>query len=174
MAVSIYLAFMLLSIHQFPETQEKLSTNDDEYFNMFVQEVRRYYPFFPFLGARVRRSFIWNDLYFKKGALTLLDLYATNHDASIWEEPNKFMPERFKNRQENPFDFIPQGGGDYWLGHRCAGEGATIKIMKTSLKFMVNEMSYDMPKQDYSYSFVSIPSIPKSKLILTNVRRCQA
>ena len=33
---------------------------------MFVQEVRRYYPFTPFLGARVKKDFVWNKCEFKE------------------------------------------------------------------------------------------------------------
>ncbi len=43
--------------------------------------------------------------------------------------------------------------------------------MKVSLEFLVNKMEYDVPKQDLSYSMVSMPSIPNSKMIINNVKR---
>lgn len=110
-------------------------------------------------------------LYFEKGTLTLLDLYGTNHDTNIWGNPEVFQPSRFENWDGSPFSFIPQGGGDYYLGHRCAGEWVTIEMMKVSLDFLVNQMTYDVPEQDLSYSKVSIPSLPKSKVIINNVQR---
>ena len=33
---------------------------DDRDFEAFVQEVRRFYPFFPFNGAKVKEDFVWN------------------------------------------------------------------------------------------------------------------
>lgn len=57
---------------------------------MFVQEVRRFYPFFPFAAAEVKTDFTWKDYTFEKGTLTLLDLYGTNHDTNIWGIPKCF------------------------------------------------------------------------------------
>ncbi len=57
----------------------------------------------------------------------MLDIYGTNHDPKIWDNPDLFNPSRFKNWKGSPFNFIPQGGGDYWLGHRCAVNGSLLK-----------------------------------------------
>ncbi len=81
----------------------------NDYQKMFVQEVRRFYPFFPFVAARVKQDFTWNGYQFTEGTLTLLDLYGTNHDQKLWEHPNMFYPERFAQWQGSPFSFIPQG-----------------------------------------------------------------
>lgn len=82
-----------------------------------------------------------------------------------------FSPDRFSKWEGSPFDFIPQGGGDYFMGHRCAGEWVTIQIMKVSLEYLVNQMEYEVPNQDLSYSIVSMPSIPHSKVVLKNVKQ---
>lgn len=169
-AIAVYINFLALAIHHFPEEVERLKTQGDEYSTMFIQEVRRYYPFFPVVTALVKDNFTWNGYQFKKGTLTMLDVYGTNHDPKIWDNPELFNPSRFENWQESPFSFIPQGGGDYWLGHRCAGEWVTIEIMKVSLDYLVNRMTYNVPKQDLSYSMVSMPSIPNSKMIINNVK----
>ncbi|WP_409288415.1 cytochrome P450 [Peribacillus sp. SCS-37] len=64
---------------------------------MFVQEVRRYYPFGPFPGAGIKEEFAWKSCEFKKGGLVLLDVYGTNHDPCLWKEPDWFIPERFRD-----------------------------------------------------------------------------
>src|SRR5699024_11669975 len=67
-AVSVYIAFCALALHDFPEEKEKLETSVNEmYYQMFVQEVRRYYPFFPMAVARVRKDFLWKGHDFKEG-----------------------------------------------------------------------------------------------------------
>ncbi len=170
-AIAVYITFSALAVHHYPEEREKLKSGNEKSVQMFVQEVRRYYPFFPFAAAEVKEDFIWKDYTFEKGTLTLLDLFGTNHDPAIWDNPEVFQPSRFENWDGSPFSFIPQGGGDYYLGHRCAGEWVTIEIMKVSLNFLVNQMTYDIPEQDLSYSLVSIPSMPKSKIIIQNVQR---
>lgn len=154
-----------------PEEAAKVKSSDDETAQRFIQEVRRYYPFFPALVAQVREDFVWNGYEFPKDTLTLLDVYGTNHDPKIWNEPDLFNPDRFIDWKGSPFGFIPQGGGDYDMGHRCAGEWVTIEVMKISLDYLANRMNYDVPEQDLSFSVVSMPSIPNSKLILTNIKR---
>lgn len=170
-AISIYIAFTVLAVHHHPEEREKLKSKNGNYAKMFVQEVRRFYPFFPFVAALVKKDFTWNGFQFEAGTLTLLDLYGTNHDPKIWDQPDVFLPERFNNWEGSPFSFIPQGGGDYFMGHRCAGEWVTIEIMKVSLEYLVNRMDYDVPEQDLSYSLVSIPSIPRSKIVIKNIKQ---
>ncbi|WP_164670779.1 cytochrome P450 [Virgibacillus doumboii] len=170
-AIGRYVTFGALAMHEYPETKEKLQSGDEAYNRMFVQEVRRYYPFGPFLGARVRSNFSWSGHNFNKGTLVFLDVYGTNHDPDLWEEPDKFKPERFTDWEGSPFDFIPQGGGDYNMGHRCAGEWVTIELMRESLEFLANRIEYDVPNQDLSFSMVRMPSIPKSRFVLRNVRR---
>lgn len=171
-AIAIYINFLALAIHHYPEERKKLiSENEERYADMFVQEVRRFYPFFPFVAALVKNDFTWNGYKFEKDTLTLLDLYGTNHDSKIWENPEIFQPNRFAKKETNPFDFIPQGGGEYFMGHRCAGEWVTIEVMKVSLDYLAKRMNYDVPDQDLSFSMVRIPSIPHSKVILKSVKR---
>lgn len=64
-AISVYVDFTILAVHQYPEQVDKLHQKEFSYEN-FIQEVRRYYPFFPFATARVKQDFIWNDYPFKK------------------------------------------------------------------------------------------------------------
>lgn len=170
-AISIFINFTMLALQHYPEEKKKLKSEDGKYATMFIQEVRRYYPFFPLAAARVRKDFVWNDYMFEENTLTCLDLYGTNHDPEVWENPDLFNPLRFAEWEGSPFDFIPQGGGEYLMGHRCAGEWVTIEIMKESLNYLMNGIEYEVPEQDLSYSLVSIPSIPHSKIIIQNIKR---
>jgi len=169
-AISIYICYVALALHQHPDEIEKVKRNDD-YAKMFIQEVRRYYPFFPVIPGIVKKDFTWKDYDFKKGTLTMLDIYGTNHDPKIWNNPDLFQPSRFMNWDSNPFSFIPQGGGDHYLGHRCAGEWITIDVMKIALDVFANHITYELPKQDLSYSFANMPSMPKSKIIMQNIQK---
>lgn len=173
-AIATYVTFGALAINMYPECKNKLMEGNNEYLTMFAQEVRRYYPFGPFLGAKVRSQFIWQDYLFKKDDLAFLDIFGTNHDSKVWNNPNEFRPERFMGRTDNPFNFIPQGGGDAKMGTRCPGEGLTLELLKVSLDFLVHQLEYDVPLQDLNYSFRRIPTLPKSKFIMTNIRRREA
>ncbi|SFC91477.1 fatty-acid peroxygenase [Bacillus sp. OV322] len=170
-AISVFINFLVLAVHHYPDEKEKLRSDNENYAQMFVQEVRRFYPFFPFAAALVKKDFIWRDYKFEEGTLTLLDLYGTNHDPQIWDSPDVFNPGRFAGWESSPFSFIPQGGGDYFMGHRCAGEWVTVEVLKTSLDYLVNNLEYTVPAQDLSYSMVKMPSVPESKVVLSQVKR---
>ena len=120
-AVAAYIVFEALALHDHPKCREKLRQPGNEtYVEWFVQEVRRFYPFFS--GGFVRRDFTWKGYVFPRGRRALLDLYGTNRDPRVWESPDTFRPERFASAPADPFAFVPQGGGDPRLDHRCAGE----------------------------------------------------
>jgi len=169
-AISTYITFMALALYENPEYKDKLRTGDEDELERFVQELRRYYPFTPFLGAKVKKDFAWNGCDFKKDTLVLLDVYGINHDSRIWEKPFEFQPERFREWTYDPYEFIPHGGGNPAMGHRCPGEGITIEILKTTLGFLVNKVQFNVPDQDLSYDMASIPTLPGSGFIINNIR----
>lgn len=168
-AIARFVVFEALALHRNPQYSEKIKNEDDEYIHSFVQEVRRFYPFFPFVAAIVTEPFSWQGVEFPKKRRVLLDLYATTHDQRLWENPEAFHPERFNNREATPFDLIPQGGGDHYKNHRCAGEWITIKLMEISLSLLVNEMNYEVPEQNLEIDMARIPAIPKSRFEINDV-----
>lgn len=171
-AVSRFITFAALAIYTNPECKQKLILGNNKYLWCFVQEVRRYYPFFPFVAARTRKSFEWNDYHFPANQQVLLDLYGTNHDPVIWENPEEFRPERFLQWDENSFNFIPQGDGDYYPNHRCAGEWIAIELMKKGTEFLVHNLQYDVPYQNLTVEMSRMPALPKSRFIINNVNIC--
>lgn len=170
-AVSTFIVFMALALYDYPKHSQKLLSGDDKELENFIQEVRRYYPFTPFVGAIVKKHFSWNQCEFMKGTLVLLDVYGINHDSRLWDNPYSFDPERFRDFNGDPFAFIPHGGGDPAKGHRCPGEGFTVEIMKVSLDFLVNKIDYIVPEQDLSYDMGKIPTFPKSGFIMSSIKQ---
>jgi fatty-acid peroxygenase len=169
-AIARFVTFGLLALHEHPKCREKI-VEDDDYLHYFVQEVRRYYPFFPLLAARARKDFEWNGYRFRKSRKVLLDLYGTNHDARTWDAPDAFQPERFAAWDAHAFGFIPQGGGDHRQGHRCPGEWITVELMKQALMLLTNEVDYAVPLQDLHVDLGRMPALPASGFIVNEVRR---
>lgn len=167
-AIARYIVFAVHALHENPASKERLNSEED--YRNFVQEVRRFYPFFPFVAAKVKKGFSWDNVDFPRGRRVLLDLYATNHDEAKWENPDEFNPLRFRNWKGDPFSFIPQGGGDHYHNHRCAGEWVTIQLSITALEMLVNKMDYTLPPQDLNISKRRIPAIPKSRIRLSSIR----
>lgn len=169
-AISVWVAMIGLALHEHPEAAEKLQDANQEQLEWFIQEVRRYYPFFPVAVARVAIDFEWQGYEFKEGTLTLLDLYGTNRHPDDWSEPEVFSPERFEGWQQTPFNFISQGGGSYDFGHRCAGEFITIVVMRTTFDFLVNHLEFEVPDQDFSFEYNDIPAVPNDKVKIKPTR----
>lgn len=167
-AVARYLVYLAHALHENQVFTEPLKT-EKKLNHCFVQEVRRHYPFFPFVAAKTVKSFDWHGVRFKKNTRVLLDLYSTNHDGKLWPEPNKFDPYRFREQSVNSFNLIPQGGGDFHKNHRCAGEWITIRLMEKGLDLLINKMKYNVPPQDLTISLSRIPAIPKSRFIMSGV-----
>ena len=169
-AVGRFIVFAALALHEHPEFRAKLRNGTDDDFERFVQEVRRFYPFFPFAGGRALTDFSWHGHEFAKGTWFLLDLYGTNHDGEVWDHPDTFDPEHFRDWDHSPYNFIPQGGGDFDFGHRCPGEWITINILRETLRLLVTGMTYDVPEQDLRVNLATMPTLPKSGFVISNVR----
>ena len=169
-AVARFVTFAALALHEYPECARELRTGDDGHLERFVQEVRRFYPFFPFVGGRAREDFGWRGRRFARGSWVLLDLYGTNRDARIWGDPEVFRPDRFRQWDGSPFGFIPQGGGDHYADHRCAGEWITIELVKGAVRVLTGSMRYEVPEQDLSIDLSRMPAVPRSRFVISGVR----
>ncbi|MFD1083747.1 cytochrome P450 [Micromonospora andamanensis] len=169
-AVARFVVFTALALHDHPAWRQRV-TGDADAAGQFVQEVRRYYPFFPVTAARVRRDFDWQGYHFPRGRRVLLDLYGTDHHPELWPEPERFRPERFAGWPGDPYTLIPQGGGDHLHGHRCAGEWITIELMKRSLAVLTEVIRYDVPPQNLTVDLSRMPALPASGFVITAVRR---
>ena len=94
-----------------------------------------------------------------------------DRDPRSWERPDAFWPERFRDRDVTAFTPIPQGGGDPYANHRCAGEGITIEIMKRAVRLLTTEMRYEVPAQDLTIDMSRMPAVPRSRFVISNVKR---
>jgi fatty-acid peroxygenase len=81
-----------------PGVKERLREDDPAYAVAFAHELRRFYPFAPFLGGRAVTDLEWRGEPIPSGTMILLDLYGQNHDPGLWDEPYAFAPQRFVGR----------------------------------------------------------------------------
>ena len=132
--------------------------------------MRRYYPFTPLLGARVRVAFTWRGHRFEPGMLVLLDVHGIDHDERLWADPHAFQPERFAHWDGSAFSLVPQGGGEHFDGHRCAGEWLTLETLKTTALLLATAMTYEVPAQDLRIDLTRMPTLPASGFLMRQVR----
>jgi fatty-acid peroxygenase len=167
-ATAVYVVFLAHALHLHPEAA--LAAGESAAARIaFLQEVRRFYPFFPSLIARTRRPFTWRGLTFQQDRQVILDLYGTNHDRQAWGDPAAFRPDRFEARPPGPFDFVPQGGGDHLAGHRCPGEWIVLEILERSFEVLTRQIRYEVPEQNLSIDVRRLPALPRSGFVVRDV-----
>ncbi|XP_027213908.1 cytochrome P450 307a1 [Penaeus vannamei] len=93
----------------------------------------------------------------EKGAIVLPNIFGMNTDSELWDEPEKFMPERFivDGQLKKPSHFIPFSTGK----RACVGSKVVGYIT-----FMV--MSTVFQKYDVSLPEGTTPVLPKGKISL--------
>lgn len=164
-AIAQLIVFCALAMHEYPHVKTALRTGNPDYLHWFIQEVRRFYPFFPFLAAYTRHPFSWNGYAFPDQTLTLLDIYGTHHHHSDWPQADHFLPSRFQTWQEDGFHLLANGGGEY-SHHRCPGEWITVTLLQEVVALLVNDLDYAVPTQNLNLSLRNIPTLPSSGFIL--------
>jgi fatty-acid peroxygenase len=167
-AVAVYVTFIVHALQAHPDCAARVR-DEEGYAELFVQEVRRWYPFFPSTVARVRKDFEWKGYFFDKGKRAVLDLYGTNHDPRSWAQPENFDPERFRDVAADPFSLVPQGGGDPHKGHRCPGEAITVAIMTMAARFLTRRLRYRLDHQDLAIDTSRLPALPRQRLAFIGV-----
>lgn len=160
-AVTWFVAFAGHALDRWPGTRARLRAGDDEYTLAFVHELRRFYPFAPFLGARARHDLTFQHTSIPAGALVLLDIYGQHHDQRVWPDPYEFRPERFLGRRVGAFELIPQGGGDPRTGHRCPGEKITVAVLGTLVQRLAR-LDYYLPPQNTAIDLSRVPARVRS------------
>jgi fatty-acid peroxygenase len=164
-AMAWFVAFAGHAIHRWPEHRDRLRDEDRAYATAFAHEVRRFYPFAPFVGGRAVEDLTWRGESIPAHALVLLDLFGQNHDAALWPEPYRFDPGRFLGRVPDRDLLIPQGGGDRAAGHRCPGEDVTVALLAAFASWLAR-LSYEVPPQDLTISLRRIPALPRSRFVI--------
>ncbi|WP_144790147.1 cytochrome P450 [Kocuria palustris] len=166
-AVERFIVFAALALDQNPRWRESFAAGDESGLEPFVQEVRRFYPFFPAVPGRVKEPFEWRGHRFGTGDWVILDLYGTCHDRRLWTDPQSFQPERFQGFSwaESPNTLIAQGAGRHSEDHRCPGEWSTVELLKRVVR-QLSAADYEVPVQDLSIPLNRFPALPRSGFVL--------
>ncbi|HEX2130111.1 MAG TPA: cytochrome P450 [Actinophytocola sp.] len=163
-AVCWFVAFAGHALHRWPEHRRRLAAGG--MVTEFVHELRRFYPFAPFVAGRAVTDLTWEGEQIPEGSLVLLDLWGHNHDARYWDEPFRFRPERFAGREVGEFDLVPQGAGDPRTNHRCPGESFTVALLEAIVPRLA-ALGHQVPAQDLRISLHRIPARVRSGMIIT-------
>ncbi|EPH41158.1 cytochrome P450 [Streptomyces aurantiacus] len=167
-AITWYAVFGAHALHRNPGLRERLATDSEGYARAFAHELRRFYPFAPFVAGLAPDDVQWRGEAIPEGTLVLLDLYGQNHDPELWHDPYMFDPDRFLGREPGRDELVPQGGGEAAEGHRCPGEDITLAVLSTLLPRLAR-LQYQVPEQDLRIPLSRMPTGPRSGFVISEV-----
>lgn len=172
-AITWLVTFAAHALHTRPTVRRRLAEGDRDFAVSFAHEVRRFYPFIPFVGALARGGpGPAPGERVPAGTLLLLDVYGQNHDPGLWDEPYRFVADRFVDAPPDPDTLIPQGGGPR-EGHRCPGEDITVAVL-SGLAQELARLGFAVPGQDLRISLRRVPTRPREGFRMLVVARPRA
>ncbi|MFI1915767.1 cytochrome P450 [Nocardia sp. NPDC020380] len=142
------LVWALYRLHREPATLARLRTElaaagtdldpgelaELPYLNAVCQETLRLHPPVPIVLRRLTGDFTLRGAALVTGDTMGLIVPLLHSDASVWEAPQEFRPERFLERHYSPFEFAPFGGGH----RRCIGAALAEYEMRIVLATVLN------------------------------------
>jgi tetraprenyl-beta-curcumene synthase len=132
-------AFQLLAHH--PATTARLvaslENGEDSYLTATVQEVLRHRPVFLFTIPRVVNApFEIAGRIFNPPTHLMGCIYLMQHDPAVYQDPDRFQPERFLVAEAPLEVWMPWGGGR----KRCPGHHLAILEMQIVIRTVLSEM----------------------------------
>ncbi|TVU31212.1 hypothetical protein EJB05_22890 [Eragrostis curvula] len=118
------------------------------YLQAVVKETFRLHPPAPLLLPRqAEKTTKIMGYTIPKGSCVLINIWAMGHDANIWAEPEKFMPERFLDKtfdfKSGDFEQIPFGAGR----RICPGMPLAIRMVYLVLGSLLNQFKWKLPDE---------------------------
>lgn len=172
-----YVAFSAMAMQAGEDQQAVLRSGGPSDRRRFALEVRRFFPFIPFIGGRVLKPFAFRGRLFGEGEWVLMDLYGTNRDPRLWRAPDRFDPDRFRGEPAcfrgepaDPPGLVSHGSGSAEGGHRCPGESISQVLVEGAAGFLAGGMHYRVPPQDLTIDHGYIPARPRSGFVMSGVR----
>ncbi|MEO1772026.1 cytochrome P450 [Candidatus Enterococcus ferrettii] len=167
-ALTVWITLMGHALYSRPDIYQRLKADFSELQDSFIQEMRRYYPFFPMLPAFAIKDVEVDGYLIPKDSWVVLDIYGTNHDERTIETPDVFRLNRYVGNEkhisyEEEYEMIAQGGGQFVEMHRCAGEWITLHTMRVFSDQLVNKYTFSIPEQDWDIPMNNFPTFPNSK-----------
>jgi cytochrome P450 len=103
---------------------------DDDYLSALVKEVLRIRTPLPAAAGRVLAEPLTTEAgTIPAGTVILIDAWAIHHDADLYPDPERFLPDRFLGDSPGRYTWLPFGGG----AHRCIGAGMAELEIKIAL-----------------------------------------
>ncbi|CAN6979489.1 unnamed protein product [Brassica rapa subsp. trilocularis] len=130
------------------------------YLQCIVSEIFRLYPAAPLPPRRATDDCIVGGYNFQRGTTVIANVWAIHRDPDIWEEPEKFKPERFEKKGEDK-KLITFG-----MGRRaCPGSGLAQRVLRLALGSMIQCFEWERVGEEYVDTTEATTMLPATPLL---------
>ncbi len=159
--------------HQLSWAVERLSRNPEplarlvaeidagdgkSYRDATIREVQRVRPVIFFAGRVSMRPYEIGGYTLPRGVLIAQAAALTHFDPTLFEDPNRFMPERFVDRLPDTYSWIPFGGGV----RRCIGATFAHMEMDIVLRTLLERITIEpTTKPAERWKFRGVATAPR-------------
>ncbi len=133
----------------------------------FVDEVLRLHPPLVILMRKVMEDTEYNGHLIEAGKTVAVSIYESHIDPEYFPDPHTFDPHR--NEPEQPFAYIPFGGGR----HKCAGSAFALLQLKAIFSALLRRYDFELvgPPADYQDVRQNMTIRPSDPCVLRYRRR---
>jgi len=113
------------------------------YLKQVIDESMRCFPPAWIMGRKTIEPDVIDGYEIPAGTNVIMPIYVVHHDASIWENPDEFKPERFaieNLKEKHKYSFFPFGGGP----RLCIGNNFAIQEMQVCLAMILQKFKVEV------------------------------
>lgn len=156
---ALALSWLWYCLSQNPEVEAKLRKEVDEvlqgrapqvedlrslsYTRMVIDETLRMYPPVWIIGRNNLEDDDIGGFHIPADTNVFIPTFSIHRNAEFWEQPNRFMPERFakeKNKERHNFVYFPFGGGP----RLCIGNNFALMEMQIIVAILVQNFKFTL------------------------------
>lgn len=109
------------------------------YLRNVINETHRLYPSVPLLVPHESsEDCIVGGFHVPRGTILLVNAWAIHRDSEVWEDPKKFVPERFEAWSDEGCGLIPFGAGR----RGCPGAGLGSRVVGLTLGALIQSFEW--------------------------------
>ena len=160
--ISASLAWLLFNLGSNTVAQEKACNEADlinkmegnieekikhmKYIECTIKESLRLRSTVPFISRNMNKDVSFsNGMSFPRGTELVFNLRAMHCDDTVWENPKRFIPERFDSLSQRPlFSFVPFSAGP----RNCIGQRFAMMEMKVALYYILLNFKIEAVDKD--------------------------
>jgi len=151
------LAWAVERLRRHPRVLAGLAEGGAELRTATIYELQRVRPVVPGTGRLVVKPFRLGPYLLEPGTAILISATLTHEDPRLFENPERFDPNRFLGKRPDPFAWVPFGGGR----RRCPGAAFAHMEMDVVLRTLLARLELEPTDEpDETWAFRGVTFAP--------------